>query len=182
MSRNDYGTVIAPDAVRFQRVLPGPIELVWEYLTDSEKRGTWLASGPIELRVGGKVELNFFHANLSSEKSPPEKYKHMENGATIVGRVTRCEPPRLLAYTWAAKPSDNTEVTFELTAQGDDVLLVVTHRRLDDRGMVVGVSSGWHAHLTLLADKLEGRGPSPYWSTFLAAFAEYEKRTPETMS
>ena len=49
----DEGKVLSPTEVRFERLLPGPIETVWAYLTDSKMRGEWLASGPMELRVGG---------------------------------------------------------------------------------------------------------------------------------
>jgi hypothetical protein len=28
---NEYGTVTGPDTVRLERLLPGPIERVWEY-------------------------------------------------------------------------------------------------------------------------------------------------------
>lgn len=31
---SEYGVVTEPDAVRFKRVLPGPIERVWAYLTE----------------------------------------------------------------------------------------------------------------------------------------------------
>jgi uncharacterized protein YndB with AHSA1/START domain len=44
-----YGTIIAPNTIRFERLLPGPIERVWAYLTDPEKRAKWLASGPMDL-------------------------------------------------------------------------------------------------------------------------------------
>ncbi len=76
---SDYGIVTEAGAVRFERLLPGPIERVWAYLTDPEKRATWLAAGPMELRVGGPVELNFHHADLSAEKTPPERYKKIES-------------------------------------------------------------------------------------------------------
>jgi uncharacterized protein YndB with AHSA1/START domain len=169
---NEYGVVTEAGAVRFERLLPGPIERVWAYLTDPEKRGTWLAAGPMELSVGGRVELNFRHADLSAEKTPPERYKKLEAGHTMQGQITRCEPPRLLSYTWA----EWGEVTFELTPRGDDVLLVLTHRRLPDRGGMVSVAGGWHAHLGILADNLEGRQPRPFWSTHTEVAAEYEKR------
>ena len=42
---SQYAKRVSKDAVRFERLLPGPIERVWSYLTDSEKRGKWLASG-----------------------------------------------------------------------------------------------------------------------------------------
>ena len=40
-----YGERIGKTTVRFERLLPGPIERVWEYLTDSDRRATWLAAG-----------------------------------------------------------------------------------------------------------------------------------------
>jgi uncharacterized protein YndB with AHSA1/START domain len=169
---SEYGVVTEAGAVRFERLLPGPIERVWAYLTQTEKRATWLAAGPMELRVGGPVELNFHHADLSAEKTPPERYKKLEGGHTIQGLITRCDPPRLLSYTWG----EWGEVTFELTPRGDDVLLVLTHRRLPDRAGMVSVAGGWHAHLGILADNLDGREPRPFWSTHAKAAAEYEKR------
>ena len=42
---NDYAVATNPTTVRIERSLPGPIERAWEYLTDSEKRGKWFASG-----------------------------------------------------------------------------------------------------------------------------------------
>ena len=48
---SDFGVVLESGTVRFERLLPGPVERVWSYLTDSEKRGQWLASGPFELRL-----------------------------------------------------------------------------------------------------------------------------------
>ena len=47
---NDHGTVLDPATIRFQRLLPADIETVWAYLTESDKRGQWLASGDMELR------------------------------------------------------------------------------------------------------------------------------------
>jgi uncharacterized protein YndB with AHSA1/START domain len=173
---SDYGVVTEAGTVRFERVLPGPIERVWAYLTDSEKRGKWLASGPMELRVGGEVELRFRHAELSPQReSTPDRYKHYENGVTTHGRITRCDPPRLLSYTWADKPEDS-EVTFELTPQGEGVLLVLTHRRLGDSAAMTDVASGWHTHLAILIDHLNGEVPRPFWSTHTGIEAEYERR------
>src|SRR5688572_29818333 len=41
---------IAPDTVRMERLFPGPVERVWEFLVDPDKRALWLAGGPMELR------------------------------------------------------------------------------------------------------------------------------------
>ena len=171
---NDYCVVSEPGTVRLERVLPGPIERVWAYLTESEKRGKWLAPGKIELRVGGRVELTFRHADLSGEKTTPDRYKKAE-GYEMRGRVTRCDPPRLLSYTWDEKSGDS-EVSFELTPRGADVVMVLTHHRLVDRATMVSVASGWHAHVGILIDNLQGVEPRRFWSTHAKLEAEYEKR------
>jgi len=175
---SEYGVVTEPGTVRLERVLPGPMERVWAYLTEPEKRGKWLASGAMELRVGGRVELKFSHSELSAEKTPPDEYKKYESCTFRNGRVTRCEPPKLLSYTWGDEPGENSEVTFELSARGKDTLLIVTHRLLRDRGETVGVASGWHSHLGVLEDQLNGREPRPFWTSILKTKAEYEKRLP----
>ena len=42
-----YGTLIEPTTLKIQRLLPGPIERIWAYLTDSELRRKWLAAGKL---------------------------------------------------------------------------------------------------------------------------------------
>ena len=59
---SEYATVTGPNTVRLERLLPGPIERVWAYLTEPEKRAKWFAGGPMEVRVGGRVEFKFRHA------------------------------------------------------------------------------------------------------------------------
>jgi uncharacterized protein YndB with AHSA1/START domain len=179
MTATEFGTVTAADTVRFDRLLPGPIERVWAFLTEPEKRAQWLADGPMDLRVGGKVELTFRNSELAPQWEPvPDRYKQYENHTTY-GRVTRCEPPRLLSYTWGGEPVGESEVSFELSPQGDKVRLVVVHRRLRDRKSMISVGSGWHVHLGILADRLSGREPGRFWSAITDAEAEYEKRLAE---
>jgi len=177
ITENEYGTVTEIDTVRFERVLPGPIERVWSYLTDPENRGTWLASGPMELRAGGKMEWHFHHADLTTPSDPtPAKYKSIEDGVTLNGRVLRCEPPRLLSIKWSDAPAPDSEVTFELSPRGKEVLLTLTHRRLHSRETILSVSAGWHAHLGVLADRLAGTTVRPFWATHTKLAGEYEKR------
>ena len=171
---DSYGVVTEAGSVRFERLLPGPIERVWAYLTDSEKRGTWLASGEMELRPGGKAELHWQHADLSSEKVPPPKHKDLERGHNATWRIVRCEKPRLLVCLWPMKVGD-TEVTFELHERGKDVLLVLTHSRLD-RATMLGVGPGWHAHLAVLESRLVGVEPRPFWTNVTRLEREYEER------
>jgi uncharacterized protein YndB with AHSA1/START domain len=172
-----YGERIDDSTVRFERLLPGPLERVWEYLTDSDKRATWLAGGKTELRVGGKTELHFHNASLSSKPDvePPEKYRDMPEKLSFGGTVTRCEPPYMLAYTWDYE-DEQSEVTYELEDLGDKVRLVLTHRRLASLDEVLSVCGGWHTHLDVLEDVLAGREPEAFWKMHAPIGAEYERR------
>ena len=171
---SEYVVVTEPGTVRLERLLPGPIERVWAYLTESEKRGQWFASGPMDLRPGGKGELIFTHSELSHEKLAPEPYRQYE-GLKAGIEIVRCEPPRVLSYT-GGQGKEGSEVTFELTPQGDQVLLVITERRLPDRAAIVGNAGGWHAHADILVDRLNGREPRGFWTLHTKVSAEYEKR------
>lgn len=180
---SDYGTVLDQGSVRFERLLPGPIERVWEYLTQSDKRATWLAAGPMELRVGGRVELVFRNEELAGpDEETPAVYKDA-SGHRQVTRITRIEPPRLLAFTWGnevAGPGEPppSEVVFELEPRDGQVLLVLTHRRLSRREDAVSVSSGWHVHLAVLASVLGGGARPRFWAEVLRLEQEYERRIP----
>jgi uncharacterized protein YndB with AHSA1/START domain len=172
---SEYAKITGPDTVRLERVLPGPIERVWAYLTEPDKRAKWFAGGPMELRPGGQATFVFDHAALSAEKVAPEKYRKKIQGHSFESRVTACDPPRLLGYTFGDEDGKGGEVTFELTPQGKNVLLVLTHRRLPDRTQMRGVSGGWHSHLGILEDVLNGREPRGFWSMHAKVEAEYAK-------
>ena len=159
---NDRATLVKPSTIRFERLLPGPIERVWAYLTESKKRATWLAAGEFDLRVGGKIELHFDNERLTDEKAPagaPGAGKH-----TSVGRITRLEPMRLLAHTWSWNGGDS-EVTYELSPKGKEVLLTIHHRLPDDKALKLAVGGGWATHVGILEDQLNGVKPRPFFST-----------------
>ena len=176
MKKNDQpGRFTGPAEVRLVRTLPGPIERVWEYLTDSEKRSRWFASGPMEQRVGGKVRLEFRHSCIAPGETPPEEFvKAHEGGHFFEGTVTRCEPPHLLAFTFGS--DGESEATFQLTPQGKDVLLVLTHRSTGgDLPYMHEFASGWHTHVAQLIALLEGAPPPPFWPMLTKLKPEYEK-------
>lgn len=172
-----YGERIDETTVRFERLLPGPIERVWQYLTDGDKRASWLCGGEMELRVGGKVEMHFHNASLSSQTDvdPPEKYRDLPEKMSFGGTMTQCEPPRLLAYTWDFE-DEPSEVCYELQEAGDRVRLVLTHRKLTSHDEIISASGGWHTHLDILEDVLNGREPQAFWKAHTPLEAEYERR------
>ena len=82
---HEYGVSPEAGTVRLERTLPGPIERVWAYLTESEKRGKWFGSGPMELRPGGNITFHFHNSKLAPDSGPPpENYKECE-GMTSFG-------------------------------------------------------------------------------------------------
>lgn len=168
------GTFPAPGEIRILRLLPGPIERVWTYLTDPEKRSRWFAGGPMELRAGGKMELFFQHKNIAPDETPPDDHAcYHEAGEKMPGTVLRCNPPRLLSYTFGG----DSDVTFELVPQGAQVMLILTHRsRGEDLPFLTGFASGWHTHLMQLLALLEGAPRPPFWPTHTRLLAEYGQR------
>lgn len=175
MKTNDQpGQFSGPAEVRFVRILPGPIERVWEYLTDAEKRSRWFAGGPLEQRKGGKVALHFRHKDIAPNETPPADYEqHHDPGHDMQGTVTRCEPPNVLAFTFGS--DGESEVTFELTPRDHEVMLVVTHRATGgDVPYMSEFGAGWHTHLAHLVALLEGKPRPPFWPMFMPAKADYE--------
>jgi len=172
-NNDDRAQFPAPGEIRIMRTLPGPIERLWSYLTDPEKRSRWFAGGPMELRVGGKMELFFHHKNIAPTETPPAEFAEVhDKGFKMPGTILRCEPPRVLSYTF----DEDSDVTFELIPQDDKVLLILTHRsRGEDLPSLSGYASGWHTHLSLLLALLENTTPPPFWATHGRLKAEYEK-------
>ena len=60
-----YGVLTEPATLTIQRLLPGPIERVWAYLTESERRRQLLAAGQMEMKVGAPFELVWRNDELS---------------------------------------------------------------------------------------------------------------------
>ena len=94
------------------------------------------------------------------------------------GSIVRAEAPRLLVQTWNEPDGTVSEVRFELSEAGNEVLLVLTHSQLGTRALMRGVAGGWHTHLLILEAKLRGAVPPPFWATHSSIEAEYERRIP----
>lgn len=175
----DYGVLTATDTVRIERLLPGPIERVWRYLTDPQLRAQWFAGGDMAPQAGGAVALVFNNSQLTEHDDPaPAKYAKQAGTVQSPGTITDYEPPHLLAFLWG-EGEDASHVRFELARRGEQVQLVVTHSRLSSHGMILSVSGGWHTHLDILADRLADRTPEGFWRKHTRLEAEYAKRLAE---
>jgi len=158
---NAPATFIKPSTIHFERLLPGPVERVWAYLTESKKRATWLAGGEFDLRVGGKIELIFHNDSLSEETAPAGSSGGVKK---FEGKITRLEPLRVLAHTWKWGEGDS-EVVYQLEPRGKQVLLTIHHRLPEAGGLNRGVGGGWSTHVGILEDQLNGVKPRPFWTT-----------------
>jgi uncharacterized protein YndB with AHSA1/START domain len=167
---DDYAVLTEPTTLKIERVLPGPIERVWAYLTESTLRQQWLAAGEMDAKPGSDFDLTWRNDELTNP--PGQRPEGMKAENTMTMRMTAFEPPRRLAYDWIGIG----HVVFDLAVHGDKVVLTLTHSRVVEPGTRLGVSAGWHAHLDILAAKLEGRAPAPHWDHFTALREDYRRR------
>jgi uncharacterized protein YndB with AHSA1/START domain len=165
-----YGQLIEPATLKIQRLLPGPAERVWAYLTESDLRRKWLAAGQMESAIGAPFELVWRNSELTDP--PGQRPDGFGEEHRMKSEITEFDPPRKLSFTWGSTGG----VTFELEPHGEKVLLTVTHRRVTDPTMRLNVSAGWHAHLDVLVARLTGTEPPPFWDGWLRLKKEYQQR------
>lgn len=137
------GEIIAESAVRFERLLSGPMERAWEFLTDTTRLSEWYGEGHIEQREGGAVTLM---------------------GGHIRGVVTIWQPMRALGYTWNVLAPGETVSAWPVSyvefvlAEDKDIKLTLTHRPIP-QAMQKQTAMGWHTFLDLAEAGLRGQFP-----------------------
>jgi len=171
-SLDAYGVLTEPATLTIQRLLPGPIERIWAYLTESDLRRQWLAAGEMKMKVGAPFELVWRNDELTDP--PGERPADFGGEHRMQSEITELDPPRKLAFSWG----NTGGVSFELETKGDMVLLTVIHRRLPDRATMLMVGSGWHMHLDVLAARAAGTEPEPFWDGWSRLKEEYDRRLP----
>src|ERR1700723_2133385 len=151
------GVLTEPATLEVRRLLPGPIERVWAYLTESELRRQWLAAGEMEMKLGAPFE--FVWRNNELTDPPGQRPPGFPDEHRMQSRIIELDRPRKLVIAWRA----DGEGCFELAPKGTEVLLTVTHRRLPDRATMLMVGAGWHMHLDVLVARARGEEPEPFW-------------------
>ena len=152
---------IAPDTIRLERLLDAPAETVWRYLTQAELRQRWFMGGTDAAGVG-EFDLKVDHDQLSDEDVPyPESYAGFK-GTVWTEQVMRFDPPRLLETTFQG--GKNGTVTYELIPEGGKTRLVLTHSGITSPVGAQDFGSGWNSHLTVLEERLAGRGVKDFWA------------------
>jgi uncharacterized protein YndB with AHSA1/START domain len=126
-------------AVRLERQLSDPPEVVWQALTDRERLRVWFPCDVIveggRWVVGAAISFPF----------RPEVWD-----VTLTGQVLEVDEPRVLAFTWG----DDT-LRFELTPEGGGTRLVLVDELPPDSA--ARNAAGWEQCL----DRLQGREPAP---------------------
>ena len=126
-----YGVLTEPATLQIQRLLPGPIERIWAYLTESDLRRRWLAAGEMTLEPGAPFELVWRNDELTSPSGPRPEGSAQEH--RLQCEITELDPPKKLSITWGSTGG----VTFTLEPIGN--LTVACHR---DRLRAEGIDMG----------------------------------------
>ena len=129
----------ARPAIRFERHLPDPPEIVWRALTEPEQLRSWF---PCDVIVsGGRWEVGA----AITFPFPPEVMD-----LTLTGEVLEVDEPNVLAFTWG-----EDALRFELSAEGDGTHLVLIDELPPDAA--ARNAAGWERCL----DRLAGVEPAP---------------------
>jgi uncharacterized protein YndB with AHSA1/START domain len=161
-----YDTIENRPALRFERRLSHPVDVVWRAITESEELEHWFPSRVEvdELRPGAEMTFRF-------EEMPLEGMP-----MTIPGRVTEFDPPRLFAFLWG---DDYLRFELEPVAGSEDACLLRLTVLLDQREKAARDGAGWHVCLDRLAGLLAGDdGPAVTGAgeDWRGLYDEYQRR------
>ncbi|HEY3654619.1 MAG TPA: SRPBCC family protein [Steroidobacteraceae bacterium] len=145
-ARDEGAAFLKLAGVRLERLLPGPIERVWNHLTKPELLPRWFGDkSRIEPQQGGVIRLMDGH---------------------VRGIVTQWAPPHRLSYTWnvfapgdaedAASAYPESYLTLTLEPRGENVMLTLVHMPVLDRFEQQN-AMGWHTFLDIVRDTLAGQ-------------------------
>ena len=179
MTENQYAKFVAPTQLEIIRELPATRDRVWQYLVDPELRQKWFCAGATGSDAGEEFVMDFDHSRISPSP-PPESLGCAADPQVVRGTILTFDPPNKLAYRWPGETDDDESiVAIELTQVGENTRLHLVHSKLSNPDFQKGASAGWHAHLDLLVDLIEGVETRDFWVHFQKLQAEYEQRVAE---
>lgn len=121
----------------------------------------WLAPGSIELREGGRINIDFG-----------------DSGVVIDSIVLAFDQQRLLAYSWSSGTELERPLRWELDKAGDGSALTLTVR-LPIEEDIAKACAGFEAHLDMFAAALEGVPTRFPFERYLAARHAYQELLPQ---
>lgn len=139
-----------------KRRFPHPAAAVWAMLTEPQGIAQWLAPGTIELRMGGRVHIDFG-----------------DSGVVIDSTVLELDPQRRIAYSWSNGDQPQRPLHWALTPEGNDTVLELTVQ-IPAGEDIAKTCAGFDAHLEMLAAALEGVPIRFPFELYLAARRGYQ--------
>lgn len=130
------------------RIIPGPIDEVFDAWLDPESLRQWMRPGGMVLAdvatnpvVGGK-----FHLVMTSDT---ETHPHD-------GEYRQIDRPHRLVFTWKSGPAGDTLVTITFTRISDrKTKVTLTHERFSSESARDGHERGWGSILEKLEQNME---------------------------
>ena len=137
-------------ALTVERIIPGPLEAVFDAWLDPASLKQWMKPGPMTLSevtvdpvVGGKYALMF----AGDGKVIPHEGEYRE--------ITR---PHRLVFTWKSEGAGDTVVTIAFARLADrKTRVTLTHERFVSEGARDGHRSGWGGILENFEHTMEAR-------------------------
>jgi uncharacterized protein YndB with AHSA1/START domain len=145
--------------LRLERMLDAPIDVVWPFLVDSDKRARWFMGGVVDPRPGGTITFCIDHDAISPEPGEsPDWYKKVA-GTCFDQTILAIDPPHMLRFDW----DEASQVTFTLEPVGARTRFVILHEHVKDGKAMADFAGGWHTHSFVLAQVVAGRVPANFW-------------------
>lgn len=141
---------------RMSRIYEGhTAAALWAMLTEPAKIALWIAPGEIELKLGGKVHIDF-----------------EDSGFAIKSEVTELELGKTLTFSWSSGNEPARPLRWEVSeADGNATMtLTVTTPAGEDAAKAC---AGFEAHLEMLGAALEGVPMKFPFNLFVAARKAY---------
>lgn len=138
--------------IKRELTIPQPPEQVWAAMTDRATLAEWMFPNDFEPRVGHQFTFRV-------PANPAVKF----DGLTVRCEVLECDAPRRLVFSWSAGGAvENTQVSFELTPDGDGTRLAFEHAGFNlseafGEQAFKGAEYGWARMLKQLTDVVAAR-------------------------
>lgn len=136
--------------LRFQRLLPKPVETVWRAVTDPTEMRAWFPTRIVidEWRAGSELTHYFDEHDIDP----------------LPGTVLEWDPPRRVAFTWGTDT-----IGFELSAAPDGGTIFVLTEELSANAAARN-AAGWETCLDRLEHGTDGESWKPRFDRYVSAF------------
>ena len=154
--------------IAFERRLRHSPERVWRALTTPEGLACWLAEADIDLKPGGRMDLNFRQPDNDFMPDVPEERRQSN-------QVLRVEPITRFDHTFGSNP--DSIVSWVLAPDGEGTHLQLRHRVPETwTSARKNVLAGWQHHMEGLGDACV-LTPHPWdWDRWFALRDAYAER------